>query len=135
MSQYDLIVICVSAGCVVGGIITAIMCQVTGGVTYVPIPSGASQNLAGLLTIDLPQTVVTGQEFNIILYRLVTRRFIEPPPPRIASREVLAARNKNHARAPRPINWRYIAGTFQVKIPVSTAASNLPWNKTAGDFN
>ena len=71
-----------------------------------------------------------GQEFNIILRRLVTRRFIEPPPPRIASREVPAARNKNHARAPQPINWRYIAGTFQVKIPVATAASILPWKKT-----
>jgi hypothetical protein len=103
-----------------------IQCQVTGGITYVPIPSGASQNLAGLLTIDLPQTVVTGQEFNIVLRRLVTRRLIEPPPPRIASREVLTAIRGDHARAALPMNWRYVAGTFQVKIPVATATSMLP---------
>jgi hypothetical protein len=102
-----------------------IQCQVTGGVTYVPIPSGASQNLAGLLTIDLPQTVVTGQEFNIVLRRLVTRRLIEPPPPRIRSREVLAAISGN-PRAGLSINWRYVAGTFQAKIPVATATTILP---------
>jgi hypothetical protein len=47
-----------------------IKCKVTGGVTYVPIPTGAGQNFAGLFTVDLPMTVVTGQEFNIVVRRI-----------------------------------------------------------------
>jgi hypothetical protein len=42
-----------------------IKCTVTGGVTYIPIPMAAGENFAGLITLDLPTTVVTGQEFNV----------------------------------------------------------------------
>jgi len=44
------------------------------GITCVPIPYSAGQNFAGLFTIDLPPTVVKGQEFNIIVRRISTRR-------------------------------------------------------------
>lgn len=91
-----------------------IQCKVTEGVTYIPIPKGHGPNLAGLLTIDLPLTVVKGQEFNIIVRRITTRR---PGP-------VLHIRT-----TPSPINqedWRYVVGTFQVKIPVSTSDEILP---------
>ena len=59
-----------------------IQCKTTREPTYVPIPTGTGASLAGLLTIDLPATVVKGQEFNIVVRRIGTRRIaIAPPPP------------------------------------------------------
>ena len=89
-------------------------CKVTKGVTYVPIPAGSGQNFAGLLTVDLPPTVKKGQEYNILIRRITTRQ---------TGREVqvvnvlkeAAASNRKWMR-----NWRYVVGTFQVKIPVTT---------------
>jgi hypothetical protein len=51
-----------------------LQCTVTKGVTYIPIPSANGVNFAGLLTIDLPDTVRRDEEFNIILRRVTTRR-------------------------------------------------------------
>ena len=92
---------------------TTVQCTVNKGVTYVPIPAstGGGQNFAGLLTIDLPQTVRTGQEFNVIVRRITTRQFGDIG---VIAREP-AASNIHFMR-----NWRYVVGTFQVKIPVST---------------
>jgi hypothetical protein len=61
-------------------------CTVGRGVTYVPIPPGTTENIAGLLTIDLPMTVVTGQEFDILVRRGAPRRLqvIEREVPRMA---------------------------------------------------
>jgi len=44
-----------------------IQCTVTGEVTYVPIPDAAGENLnlAGLFTVDLPDGIKAGNEFNI----------------------------------------------------------------------
>jgi hypothetical protein len=136
-------------------------CTVGRGVTYVPIPPGTTENLAGLLTIDLPTTVVTGQEFDILVRRVATRRLevIEREVPRMAEHgggthhadtvggdesddavsdesELVEAepgepeldesggRNERAVLAkqgPAMRNWRYVTGTFQVKIPVTTA--------------
>lgn len=92
-------------------------CQVTGGVTYVPIPRAAGDNFAGLLTVDLPPTVVAGQEFDVVVRRVAVRNL-----PRLEledAAEPAAAGLKN--RGP----WRRVVGTFQVKIPVATAATML----------
>jgi hypothetical protein len=92
--------------------------KVTGGITYVPIPMSAGENFAGLLTVDLPTTVVTGQEFNLVVRRVGRR---QPPP------IIFLKRNEN----PEGIStsqfggWRYVIGTFQVKIPVATAEAML----------
>lgn len=99
-----------------------LQCEVTGGRTYVPIPSGTGQRFAGLFTIDLPPTVVKGQEFNIVVRRISSRQ--------MSSRQV-GNQNVGAAVASRPAattpgranlqrNWRYVVGTFQVKIPVAT---------------
>ncbi|MEP6729432.1 MAG: hypothetical protein ABJE10_02285 [bacterium] len=133
-------------------------CTVQRGVTYVPIPPGTAQNIAGLFTVDLPTIVTVGQEFNIIVRRVATRRVKSDPipqVPRIAARTggAVAARavnaperasegeqgggthgdaemrpSKASARAAAAVigkhggmlNWRYVVGTFQVKIPVTT---------------
>jgi hypothetical protein len=95
-----------------------IQCKVTGGVTYIPIPKGVGQDFAGLLTVDLPTTVVTGQEFNVVVRRVGH-----------AQSDVLEIRlKKRRVRADAPkgnLEWRYVIGSFQVKIPVTTAAVML----------
>jgi hypothetical protein len=99
-----------------------LQCRVKAGVTYIPIPSGTSSNFAGLFTVDLPTTVVTGQEFNITVRRIATKRTVapptQPPPPapqiRVLSTVAAAVAGKISR------NWRYIVGTFQIRIPVST---------------
>lgn len=50
-----------------------IECKTIDGVTFVPIPPGTGAPLAGLFTIDLPQTVTTGEEFDVVVRRISTR--------------------------------------------------------------
>jgi hypothetical protein len=142
-----------------------IQCKVTSGITYVPVPTGMGENFAGLFTVDLPTTVVTGQEFNIIVRRIGMRQsrrnnirsppsttdeaskdktpkaatqseeiifetakaFVTSPPsttdeaskdktPKAAtqSEEIIVKAAKSIVKS-----WRYVIGTFQVRIPVS----------------
>jgi hypothetical protein len=93
-------------------------CKVTGGRTYVPLPTGTGQRFAGLFTIDLPTTVVRGQEFNIVVQRLSSRQL---PDITIGTIE-LAKRSQEKIQT----NWRYVVGTFQVKIPVTVPKLLLP---------
>lgn len=118
-----------------------IQCQVTRSVTYVPIPPGTGQNYASLLTIDLPTTVRAGQEFNVVVRRVVTT-YVDvatppPPPPQLAKfhfgpppaaparRTPATAKATPRADVAKRKIWRYIAGAFQVKIPVATAETLL----------
>lgn len=89
-------------------------CKVTSGRTYVPIPSGAGEKFAGLFSIDLPATVIKGQEFNIVVRRVSSRQIGNTDPNKLAAGRAASATNRNIQR-----NWRYIVGTFQVKIPVA----------------
>jgi hypothetical protein len=127
-----------------------IRCVASGGITYVPIPAGTPDSLAGLLTVDLPSTVIYGQQFDIVVRRVSTR---QPPPPIEAE---LVAQPTGHAaphgraagttatsRAhvidvgppsdlpPTPPDtqastWRYVVGTFQISIPVTEEHTMLP---------
>jgi hypothetical protein len=97
-----------------------IQCKVTRGVTYVPIPSGGGENFAGLLTIDLPTSVVKGQEFNMLIRRISSRGAREGI--RIAA---AAADNRKGMR-----NWRYVTGAFQVRIPVGDSGTFLASEET-----
>lgn len=124
-------------------------CRVTGGVTYVPIPTGsggADESFAGLLTIDLPTTVTAGQQFDVVVRRVSTRRNVhavqeidrapsvrtqtDAPPVHVeedADRTpelVSPAEHDKYARR-RIRNWRFVTGTFQVRIPVGTPATIL----------
>ena len=97
-----------------------VQCTVDGNLTFVPIPSGGTQRFAGLLTVDLPMGITKGQEFNIVVRRLSSRR--------LATRvgvEAAATDGRNLQR-----NWRYVVGTFQVKIPVADDALLLPAEET-----
>jgi hypothetical protein len=128
------------------------------GVTYVPIPEGTGPWYAGLFSIDLPQTVTTGEEFDIVVRRIGKRPLRPapvpappppPPPPPPAPKVSLRRRPGGtiHIDLPQPgasagtvpvqtvvedrQAWeRYIVGSFQVKIPVSTAKAMLPAEET-----
>ena len=79
-------------------------CDVARAVTYVPIPPGSGENYAGLLTIDLPHTVLTGQEFNVVVRRVVTAHQTKeppPPPPRLEAAEPAAAAKQGKKAAAR----------------------------------
>jgi len=127
-----------------------IQCKTSRGVTYIPIPIGTGESLASLLTIDLPATVIKGQEFNIVLRRIGTRqiRIVAPPPvPKLqiaaSTKRAAAKMGKNPAAvleiatpaAVATVNEdvhteRYVVGSFQVKIPVKTKEAMLPAEET-----
>jgi hypothetical protein len=136
------------------------------GVTYVPIPQGTGEWYAGLFTVDLPQTVRTGQEFNIVVRRIGKRPVrvspAPPPPPppqpvpQVTSKTASTVASHRHpggnilssdpvapahavptemapvkkAGDDRLAYERYIVGSFQVKIPVSTREAMLPAEET-----
>ena len=108
-----------------------IQCKITGGVTYIPIPTGTGQNFAGLLTVDLPLTVVTGQEFNVVVRRIATYQvpvlaLAKPAtPPRRGARRTPRQLDAAVAPPAQSASWRYVVGTFQVKIPVATRETML----------
>lgn len=99
-----------------------LQCQTVQGVTYVPVPFSTDVNLAGLFTVDLPTTVRKGQEFNIVVRRISSRRIATAPPP-----PVIQAKGRTPdkpaavvTQAPRIVTERYTVGSFRVMIPVST---------------
>ncbi len=117
-----------------------IQCAVPRGYTFVPIPPGSGANFAGLFTVELPVGVTAGQEFDITVRRVSTRRgsFKEPPPqqptqptePHIAGSTALAVQT-NVSELPRKTmrNWRYIIGSFVVRIPVAKPDVMVPIEK------
>jgi hypothetical protein len=145
-----------------------IRCEVDAGTTYVPIPVGTPDNLAGLLTVDLPSTVVYGQEFNIVVRRVSTRQVERQPqltarqagqPPEAAPAEARAVEPAGRARTQGTVlgsapeahvielvppsglpetppdtqspTWRYVVGTFQIKVPVTEERKMLPAEEDA----
>ena len=94
---------------------STVQCTVKGGVSCVPIPIGSAQRLAGLFTVDLPHGVRAGQQFDIVVRRLSTRRVIDIGIAQVSTR---TAADVNAAVAAQR-NWRYVVGTFQVTIPVA----------------
>ena len=127
-----------------------IHCKVPNGFTYVPVPPGTGENYAGLFTVDLPPGIVSGQVFTIVVRRIATRRAqiiaAPPPPPRIgggiggggetrasAAAAALASAGASLAAAigggKQVVNWRYVTGSFAVRIPVTTAKVMLPFEE------
>jgi hypothetical protein len=89
----------------------------TGGITYIPIPTGTGINFAGLLSVDLPATVQRGEVFNVVV-RQVTNAFGKPTPPPPAPPRIEASPRKVTSVAPAEIEWRRVFGAFQLTIPV-----------------
>jgi hypothetical protein len=92
-------------------------CQVSSRVTYIPIPVGTGGSFAGLFTLDLPSSVHLGNEFDITVRRISTKQQPVYQQPQI-QREIEVP--------PAPLEWRYITGTFHMKVPVQKESSILP---------
>jgi hypothetical protein len=93
-----------------------VQCEVLSGMTYIPIPTGAGENFAGLITIDLPAGVRAGNEFDIVVRRVTSRR----------PQQIFNDRNFSATGGKRQFNWRYVVGAFQMKVPVERDAAILP---------
>lgn len=113
---------------------SSVQVEVTGGVSYVPVPAGGIGDLAGLLTLDLPHSVRSGQLFRVVLHQVIDtppqRPSVNPPPgPELIEAAVERAPEAGLAavapgRGPRPA--RHIVGSFQFSVRVQTAAQILP---------
>ncbi len=116
-----------------------IQCKVVRHLSYVPIPPGTGDKFAGLLTVDLPQTVTKGQSFTIVAKRVTT--YTVPPPvvintPALHAPEIrhrgkpLAAKKggKPEEQTQKQRSWRYITGAFQINIPIRADADILPFD-------
>jgi hypothetical protein len=87
----------------------------------------------GLFTV-LPPSVVAGQVSTITVRRITTRRaaITAAPPTRgldggIADASALAASVFDASFAGKKmVNWRYVTGSFAVRIPATTAKVMLP---------
>ena len=88
------------------------------GITYVPIPPGIGSNYAGLLTIQLPETVSRRQGSKVIV-RQITNAFSQRPTPPPPGPTIEAVVTKDL------IEWRRVVGTFQISIPVRNKAALL----------
>jgi hypothetical protein len=106
-----------------------IQCKVVSPVSYVPIPAGAGGSFAGLFTVDLPDGITVGQEFDIVVRRITTKQIAlppPPPPPPQIQRSKAAAVVIPQVVISQKLVWRYITGSFLVKIPVQREGKILP---------
>ena len=94
-----------------------IKCKTVKGATYIPVPSVANQNFAGLFTVDLPIGVRAGEALTIVVRRLTTKTFRTP------LTQVRSVAGSATA-AVRPV--RVVTGAFLVTIPVSNESAMLP---------
>lgn len=86
----------------------------TGGITYLPIPF-SDGNYPGMLTVDLPEGIVKGQVFTIVVRQVTGEQ----------QRIVVSHRAETHLSS-WGASWRHIVGSFQLTIPVREKADILP---------
>jgi hypothetical protein len=103
----------------------SIATRVTGGVTYVPVPSGTVGDLAGLLTVDLPANVREGQTFHVIVRQVIDGLQARPRPP-VPQLTARAAAGRSAPVASRGGTARHVLGTLQFSILVRTRREILP---------
>jgi hypothetical protein len=96
-----------------------VQCTVGRGMTYVPVPGNASESLAGLITVQLPTSIRVGNQFEIVVRRITSRRVDERP-------VQVAAGGRSRAAVDQTILWRYVVGTFQMSVPVRPDDAILP---------
>jgi hypothetical protein len=109
----------------------SIRMPVMGGVTYVPVPSGVSGDLAGLLTVDLPPSVRRGQTFRVTVHQVIDGPPRRPPPPVPQPTVPAATRESTGAPSAAPVvsrvsTARHVLGAFQFSILVRTRDELLP---------
>jgi hypothetical protein len=93
------------------------------GISYVPVPTGQDENLAGLLTVDLPQGIREGESYNITVKQVTVvpvfnREFRQTGQNAVPASELGGAAFGT--------GWRRVLGTFAMKIDVATKHALLP---------
>ena len=83
----------------------------TGGITYLPVPFTDDGSFPGLLTVDLPEGIVKGQAFTVVVRQVTSDR------QRIAKTRRIEEPESS---------GRHIVGSFQLTIPVREKAEILP---------
>jgi len=101
----------------------------TGGVVYIPVPSGAAAGFAALLTVDLPATVRRDQTFRIVVRQFTTGHAAQRLSllREAASREGIAAATKASGLS----NARRVLGAFQITVPVTVKEAMLAHEQRA----
>jgi hypothetical protein len=92
------------------------------GITYLPIPR-APGNLAGLIDVELPATIKTGDRFTIVINQITNAQASirsRGTAPRITP-AVVALPGRGERLA-----WRKVAGTFNLAFKVKTRRKALP---------
>ncbi|MFP4896902.1 hypothetical protein [Paraburkholderia sp. EG304] len=96
----------------------------TGGVSYIPIPEATDKNFTGLVTVDLPQGIRKGQQFDALVRQVTTTSARRQPPPPPPPQLETARASRPAAFEPGASNdrlvWRRVNGSFQLRIPVRT---------------
>jgi hypothetical protein len=106
----------------------SVQVEVSGGVSYVPIPAGGATDLAGLLTLDLPQGVRAGQTFRVVMHQIVATRAPRPQAGgggTIVPRAAFVQRGEAATTDVRNTS-RHIVGAFQFSVLVQTRKQILP---------
>jgi hypothetical protein len=102
------------------------------GITYVPVPYGANIDYPGLLSLDPPQHVRPGQNFQVVV-RQVTNAIssLKPPPRTLEGGEKGKKRKQEKAAASvrQPSRWRKVLGAFQLNMPVHADHKTLLENE------
>jgi hypothetical protein len=107
--------------------VNTIQCKVVSPVTYIPIPAGTGGGFAGLLTVDLPDTVRYGDEFDIVVRRITTKQVVVPtPPPPPPAPKIAVPAVAADAVVEQQLLWRYVTGSFLMKISVQKESKILP---------
>ena len=117
---------------------------ITGGLSYVPIPTGSGQNFAGLFTVDLPGSVRSGESYDITVQRIGTHASAVPqPPPQTQTRSAEAELRGGAEAEPHdePQTTNATHGDTEPDAPVETAADVTPraaalfrWRYVIGTF-
>ena len=91
--------------------VQTIQVTVSSPVTFIPIPTGTSGSYAGLMTIDLPDGIRVGNEFDVLVRRISTK-------------QVAAQRDRKDRTL--QLLWRYVSGSFLARLAVQKESTILP---------
>ncbi len=83
----------------------------TGGITYIPVPQGSGANFAGLMSVELPNTVVKGDKYEITVRQVTSMQY---------GRKVTGNTDARLVVGRGGFAWRRTTGVFQLNIPVGT---------------
>ena len=103
------------------------------GITFLPVPRGQGANLAGLLTVDFPDTVKKGNVHHVTVRQLTSAAGTDTGSGQVVilkAEKPPAARRGRAPAAQAPISvsevseqalrWRRVLGVFQLTIPIGT---------------